>query len=665
MGKGSGPKPPPPPPDYSVQIQSETQRENQRRRNQANQYNQAIRFFNQQLGGYGRELDKYMTDIEGYELGDDVSGYGDILDKLSDYESALEGFSLGDVSGFNPYTNRPVVEPQYKTITTAAGTDKTIPNPAYQGGGTITYDQFGLPSTLNFTPTGTSYGQAVSYDMPQLEELNIGLASRYTDKLNELEGLIRAAQAADKAERDRISNYFDNIVNEANRQENRINRMKLGDNFDVLLDDLVERRADVDAFDSVLDFSDQANTARDELAALEELLTGRVTAQTEAKDALRAFETERGEELDNILRTLRDADLGEYVGFDQDYGELARAIEEQLGGFETELLDEDQLASRFADERAQISGIEDLLSGFEREKRTEQKRLEDTLAAFGVDVDQMGREIERGSMYDYYGQEQLSDSLSDLETAIAELNRRSPLNVDATEVLGRLADNRAALEGLRGQRTDALAEEGAQVAAIIGELPDIELYDESGLDSVQRRLRQELEDLNRFGGGTETNMVALESAIRQVDDRRNELAEKRSAIEQDSLALLQELRNAEFFGDADVKAAADRVELVRQEQERFKAGAAADELAALDALLQGQTSRLAADAANVDARDALAEAVTESNVDAAGNLIFPENTDLGVTADQELRRFLQQTDDDELLEIIRNSSFGEQLLAGA
>ncbi len=66
-----------------------------------------------------------------------------------------------------------------------------------------------------------------------------------------------------------------------------------------------------------------------------------------------------------------------------------------------------------------------------------------------------------------------------------------------------------------------------------------------------------------------------------------------------------------------------------------------------------------------EVKDALAEAVTESNVDAAGNLIFPENTDLGVTADQELRRFLQQTDDDELLEIIRNSSFGEQLLAGA
>lgn len=663
MGKKSGPKPPPPPPDYSVQIQSETQRENQRRRNQANQYNQAIRFFNQQLGGYGRELDKYMTDIEGYELGDDVSGYDDLLGKLSDYESALEGFSLGDVSGFNPYTNRPATEPTRLTFTGPNDVDKSIPNPNYQA--PITYDQFGLPSTLNFTPTGTSYGQAVSYEMPQLEQLNIGLASRYTDKLNELESLIRAAQSTDKAERDRISNYFDNIVNEANRQENRINRMKLGDNFDVLLDDLVERRADVDAFDSVLDFSDKANTARDELAALEELLTGRVTAQTEAKDALRTFETERGEELDNILRTLRDADLGEYVGFDQDYGELARAIEEQLGGFETELLDEDQLASRFADERAQVSGIEDLLGGFEREKRTEQKRLEDTLAAFGVDVDQMGREIERGSMYDYYGQEQLSDSLSDLETAIAELNRRSPLNVDATEVLGRLADNRAALDGLRGQRTDALAEEGAQVAAIIGELPDIELYDESGLDSVQRRLRQELEDLNRFGGGTETNMVALESAIRQVDDRRNELAERRSAIEQDSLALLQELRNAEFFGDADVKAAADRVELVRQEQERFKAGAAADELAALDALLQGQTSRLAADAANVDARDALAEAVTESNVDAAGNLIFPENTDLGVTADQELRQFLQQTDDDELLEIIRNSSFGEQLLAGA
>ena len=70
MGKGSGPKPPPPPPDYSVQIQAETQRENQRRRNQANQYNQAIRFFNQQLGGYGRELDKYTTDIDSQDSED-------------------------------------------------------------------------------------------------------------------------------------------------------------------------------------------------------------------------------------------------------------------------------------------------------------------------------------------------------------------------------------------------------------------------------------------------------------------------------------------------------------------------------------------------------------------------------------------------------------------
>ena len=532
-------------------------RDSAKRQWAANRYNKAIAHFNNQLNRYGSDVSDWTNQARAWELGDDADVLDNLLTELTGARDQLESFSLGDVGGMKAYGTAGARRgatydvPTHITLPQSGGRpDKKLPNPAYDPyrAAGIQYDQYGLPLDLGWSPTGTSYGEAVSYDMPALQELNTGLAQRYTDKLSQAEAMILAQQEKQKTEEKRLQDYFDKVISDANRGDARVGRSELNTDWDAWIDELGETRADVAEFKSPLDFTERMAGATTELDELEALLTGRQADKVAAQDHLRAFESTQGDELDRILRTLRTADLSDYVGFDEDYGAKAQEIRGLLSGYETDLLDQDELAQRFQDEGTDIGQIETLLAALERDKRTEQQSLDDMMADYGLDLDRLDSDLGRGTIYDYSGQEALGDALNSIARQISEADRRSPLTANSEEVLGRITALQTQLDELRGRRATALETEAGQVSDLIGGLPDLELYDETGLNTLDMKLRQEMQDLAQFGGGTDEQMTSLQDALRQVEDRRNELTLKRSAIESDALALLQELRNAEFYG---------------------------------------------------------------------------------------------------------------------
>lgn len=712
MGKKSGPPAPPPPPDYTRQREAAVAAENADRASLASDYNDRIKLFNSALTDSASGIGGFRDSVSGLELGDDLSGLGDIEKEIETLRGNLESFNAGDVSWMDVNTQPTKGDPQNGArgggITGAGLNTPRPPSPdsaAGQlaapfnfgnsnfiiGGGvsglprinlgqmaapppppTLQYDEFGLPIAPDFNPAGESYGASVMYDVPTLAELNTGLADKYLSDLSRIQSSIDDLQAREAAEQRRGKDFFTQYINEANQGDIDIEYADLNTDFSRFNADVAQARNEINAFDSPLSFEQKA-TALAELDNLEELINSRIADQTNEQTRIDQFLTGipddpstpnvdestggvRGQIGD--LQTTFD-DLG--IADVEDPTELRnkiRELENQLTGFDSEL--DYNISSDLQD----LYALEDSLYGLQRERQAEENRLADLGAAARSRADAIARAASRSGSTDLYAIQDLEDQIAALESDMG--NVRTDLSFDSSGQQATLDEAKDVLAGLIGERDAALLAESGELEELMAGLDGIADYDEAGLMNLRGNIQRELDQLSRYQGGTGANYDAIQAAFGSVDDRLEQLGLKRSGLESNALELLQDVRNREFFDQAGLDVAGDEIEALRQEIERYGASQANDELASLADIYRDQGSRLAADAAEVASREARDAAEVEASLDAYGNLQFPEVGDAQtMMTEEQLRAYLASIDDeDEIFNTNDQSSFARNLMSG-
>lgn len=710
MGKKSGPPAPPPPPDYTRQRESAVAAENADRASLASDYNDRIKLFNSALTDSASGIGSFRDTVSGLELGDDISGLGDIEKEIETLRGNLESFNAGDVSWMQSDQDQSKTDPQNRGGgVTGAGLDIPRPpspdsaagqlaapfnfgnrGPIIRGGvnglprinlgqmaappppPTLQYDEFGLPIAPDFNPAGESYGASVMYDVPTLAELNTGLSDKYLSDLSRIQSSIDDLQAREAAEQRRGKDFFTQYINEANQGDIDIEYADLNTDFSRFNADLAQARNEINAFDSPLSFEQKA-TALTELDNLEALINSRVTDQTNEQARIDQFFTGipddpstpdvdestgglRGQIGD--LQTTFD-DLG--IADVEDPTELRnkiRELENQLTGFDSEL--DYSISSDLQD----LYALEDSLFGLQRERQAEENRLADLGTAARSRADSIARAASRSGSTDLYSIQDLQDQIAALESDMG--NVRTDLSFDSSGQQTTLDEAKDVLAGLIGERDAALLAESGELEELMAGLDGIADYDEAGLMSLRGNIERELDQLGRYQGGTGANYDAIQAAFGGVDDRLEQLGLKRSGLESNALELLQDVRNREFFDQAGLDVAGDEIEALRQEIERYGASQANDELASLADIYRDQGGRLAADAAEVASREARDAAEVEASLDAYGNLQFPEVGDSQtMMTEEQLRAYLASIDEeDEIFNTNDQSSFARNLMSG-
>lgn len=712
MGKKSGPPAPPPPPDYTRQRESAVAAENADRASLASDYNDRIKLFNSALTDSASGIGGFRDTVSGLELGDDLSGLGDIEKEIETLRGNLESFNAGDVSWMQSDQDQSKTDPQNRGGgVTGAGLD--IPRPPspdsaagqiaapfrfdnlnfnpLRGSGVrnssfpsfgaiprpeppkqLQYDEFGLPVAPDFNPAGESYGASVMYDVPTLAELNTGLSDKYLSDLSRIQSSIDDLQAREAAEQRRGKDFFTQYINEANQGDIDIEYADLNTDFSRFSADLAQARNEINAFDSPLSFEQKA-TALAELDNLEGLINSRITDQTNEQTRIDQFLTGipddpstpnvdestgglRGQIGD--LQTTFD-DLG--IADVEDPTELRnkiRELENQLTGFDSEL--DYNISSDLQD----LYALEDSLFGLQRERQAEENRLADLGTAARSRADAIARAASRSGSTDLYAIQDLQDQIAALESDMG--NVRTDLSFDSSGQQTTLDEAKDVLAGLIGERDAALLAESGELEELMAGLDGIADYDEAGLMNLRGNIQRELDQLGRYQGGTGANYDAIQAAFGGVDDRLEQLGLKRSGLESNALELLQDVRNREFFDQAGLDVAGDEIEALRQEIERYGASQANDELASLADIYRDQGGRLAADAAEVASREARDAAEVEASLDAYGNLQFPEVGDSQtMMTEEQLRAYLASIDDeDEIFNTNDQSSFARNLMSG-
>ena len=699
MGKKSGPSAPPPPPDYTNQREAAVRAENSNRKNTANIYNSQISKFNKGLTDYGSSLSsQYGDSIFDLKLGDDLSGLTDIEKQIRDARGNLESFKSGDVSwmtGSKPSSNPrhggikglqrniPPGTPPPPATSGTSSAKTTAPSPDYQPKNNapmiqpskgLQYDAFGLPIAPTWDAAGSSYGQSVFYDMPTLSNLNYGLADRYISDLSDVQSAIDSLQAKEEAELARGKEFFTGYINDANQSDIDVEFAELNSDFEKYNRQLAQARNEINAFDSPLTFDQKAN-ALSELDELEGIISGRIGEKTAEQNRIDQFFTGipddpstpnvdestggiRGQigDLSRVFGGLGIADVGDPTG----YRDQIRALEDQLTGFDAEL------NFNIGGDLQDLYGLEDTLYNLERDRGIEQARLD----GIGFDTqsmaDQLSRSAGRSGYYDLYAIQDLQDQIAALDGDMGRVT--SDLDFDYSGQQGTLNEARDVLSGLMSQRDGALASESAELEALMAGIGDINAYDEAGFNALRNKIDTELGDLGRFQGGTDANYNAIQDAFRGVDSRLENIATERGGREQEALALLQDMRNREFFDQSGLDAAGDEIEALRQQIETWGATQAQDELASLTDIYGDQASRLAQDAAAVQAREGSSAAEIQAQLDGYGNLQFANIGEAQeMLTDEQLAAYLAQLDeDDELLNTGNvDSAFVKNLLSGA
>jgi hypothetical protein len=688
------------PPDYTNQRETAVSNENRRRQQTASQYNDRVNFFNQQLSGFGSNIDTLGDTIRGMDIASDWSNYDTLRSQIDDYQDRLNDFVVGDFSSWTPWTP-PEPDPSSTptpnfTVPDFSGFDFSglgsefgrgfgarggslnfdfsPATPRISAGATrnglsapvngtgnnqanLQYDEFGFPIAPNWSNTGTAYGESVFYDTPTLQGLDTARAQSWLQELSDFENSLTGLYRDRENELRRGRDFYSDFVNRANMGDIEVEYAGLDSEFERYLAEIARARSEIDQFNSVLGFDSERQAALDEIAAFEELVRSRMGARDTERGRIDDFRTDvagQANALRNRLRGLGIESVGDPASI---YSEID-ALYDQLSGFDSEI------STDFGDLRAVLGDAEYMFSDLRAQRAAEEARLNQLRSQFGGRAATFDRQAGRFDIYDGYALDDLEDQIAMFEQELGGVT--SPLGFDTSAFLGDLTSARSQLADVRSRREAALASELGDVDALLATLPDLAEYDEGGLNALRSRLQREVEDLQRYGGGTTENLIAIDDAMRQVDERMEQLNASRRGIEGDALALMQQIRNGEFRNMDEVTAFEDPFEELRNRAELFRATSAQDELDVISQLLGDGKSLVQGFEDDVATAEGAAAARTRALLDANNNLRFPIVAGQRLQTEEQLRSFLAAlgVDDEEAFGRTNASAFSRGVIGG-
>lgn len=612
-GGGSAP---PPPPDYTKEKAAEIERITGEYRDSAKAYNDAVRSFRDSFSGYGVDNSatggsSFMANVNQAnalgirDLYDDPKTTAN-EDKSRIYESNLQN-ALGNLRGFSFDVAKP-------TFTSSVD---------------------------------TPYGPVTITDIPSL--LNV---DKYERELANLIGKGESAignlgnlRSQRQAEIDRINTTFGGYGSQADDYLSGIQGLGIADEaaMNQYQRDLDRLRSTARGFSSSI--MDQVNP--NYLQTIDDYLNPGYSALSDLRTR-RSNEQKRISDFSSGILGLADTGASTLSG-------LTIADLDQMNALQKQIDDMQRDAGRFSSELSfnfsnplsELADLERGVGSLMTDRRNEESRITKSQQDALNLARALGSQVGTTDIYSRAGLDALQGRIDDLEGDITGFSSLLPF--DFSNATTALSEAEGDLSDLYGQRKAALDEIVSGITAANAGLGDIPLYDEQAIRGRLSDAREQEQLLARFSGGRVNDIQSqIATATDAINARLDELTAYRGKLEEDAQALLQQIRERNYYSLDDLTNQQPDVEAAQAEIELYNAQQALDELDGITSRLNAEKQRLEQDAQNVLARQRIEQAQLAASLGPGGVPTFQDYSLVSpITASDYARLLLQNASDEE------------------
>lgn len=609
-GGGSAP---PPPPDYTKEKAAEIERITGEYRDSARTYNDAVKSFSD-------SFDSYRTD-------------------------SSDGSFLSNVDKANSLSIRDL----YDDPNTAANEDQSRLYESNLNNTLGTLRGFSFDATKpNFTSSvDTPYGPVTITDIPSL--LDIG---KYETRLSNLIGKGESAlgnlgtlRNDRQAEIDRINTTFGGYKTQADDYFSGISGLGIADEglMDQYQRDLDRLKSTAKGFSSSIMDQVNPNYLRD----IDNYLNPAYTSLSDIRTA-RSNEQKRISDFSSGILGLADTGASTLGG-------LTIADLDQMTALQKQIDDMQRDAGRFSSELSfnfsnplnELAELERGVGNLRTERTTEEGRItkaqQDALNLARA----LGSQVGTTDIYSRAGLDALQGRIDDLEGDITGFSSLLPF--DFSNASTALSGAEGDLGDLYDQRRSSLDEIVSGITSANAGLGDIPLYDEQAIRGRLSDAREQEQLLARFSGGRVNDIQGqITAATDAINARLDELTAYRGKLEEDAQALLQQIRERNYYSLDDLTNQQPDVEAAQAEIELYNAQQALDELDGITTRLNSEKQRLERDAENVLARQRLEQAQLAATLGPGGVPTFQDYSLVSpITASDYARLLLQNASEEE------------------
>lgn len=543
------PDPPDPPKEYTAEKSAFAASELAKRKAEARAYNQQVNSFNNRINGFSGRIGGIAGRVGGFDILDDEY-FGGARTQLTNM--------LGQLNGMN----------------------FNVPRPEWE-------------STVN-----SAWG-AVNVGMPSLGSADISARDRYIGQLNDLMGTLDNLMSERRAEENRVRNWSSQLFGDATSLGSRIKAANFGD-LDIL-NNLRDEYGDINAqrksFRSEIlgDFRDPLMSRLDRLLSQNNTgIQGLFNQRDREMNRVNRYEQSIVNQGRGFGNRLAGLDINNLPGMEA----LQRAIDDyqnSVGMFKTQLTPD---SYDFSQEMNQVQTVEDRLAQLFSKRDAEKQRVQQFTDQLNTAAMGIGSNARTADMYNL-------GTIDDLMAQIAMARDQmggfsSKLRTDFGLATGQLDQAATLLEGLRNQRTSALDAITSKLDPLLGQIPGLADYDETGMDNLMNMLSGFGSQIGQFTGSDVSGLQQrLNTGQFDLQQRLNALSSKRAALEREAQVYLSALKKKKFGSLDDMTGDRDQATSMEDMMNQYNAQQGMDEIQAMMDYLDAEKARLEKDAQNV------------------------------------------------------------------
>lgn len=293
-------------------------------------------------------------------------------------------------------------------------------------------------------------------------------------------------------------------------------------------------------------------------------------------------------------------------------------------------------------ELAEFGGLSGKLNDLYGQRTTEEGRVNQLRTNVNNDARNLQGMLANAGIYDQGTIDQYGRMVGDLKSTVGSFS--SPLGGDLSGV--DLAGLEAAYASLQERRNAALNPLTEKLGTLGQGIGSFALEDEAGRATRMSELADLRSQLSSFtGGGVDDMRTRLSGYLTDLNTQATGLSTRRGEVNTQAEALLKAIKDGSYYDTSDVAKRQGEAQQLKALVDQFGVTAAGDEMSAIEAFLNGQTSRIEGDQQAVQAEQAKATSLAQQML--SGNplegMLGAQN--LGDDEIRQLLAMLSQEDD--------------------
>lgn len=574
---GSSPDAPPQPKDYTKQIRNAQSIETERRNNEITDWNNQVSQFNTGLQDLYSNYENFETQFNSIDPYD-IDSLNSLKPQLNDFSRDVRLYDVGD---FGTLTSQPSYSSGFST--------------GFPGG----YVEI-TPSVQMMSPDDSMYDE-IKYGM---QDMLHSLGQYQLDYNNELRN-IGLAETDARSDAFRLGMEIPRLTIADGSALNTLESQAQQGIYNLQNLDTPIQNLDMSRFD------DEIANYQSVISQIQDLYGQRDAEQQRIRD----FETGLMNSYDDLYGQISGLSIADITSMD-DLGRQLHNTQRDATRFNS------LLPYNFQDELFDLGSLQNMIDDLKWQRENELDRIDDKEFELGRIASDVSGALVGLDIYDRNQIDSLQALLDDARASSQGFESELPF--DFSQFQGSLDTSQQTIDDIMSRRGEALDSIYSDITNTRAGLDDLELYDEAGINSVLDALRSSRGELNQFYGGRATDIRGTyDQAVGDVNAKLEQLYAKRTEIEQQMQAALEQFNNQDFYSLSDLDPAFAQAEQFKQQQQLYNAKAALDELDAIMGRLNGEKQRLEADAEAVRLRENRASQDIQSKL-VNGNLQFDD-----------------------------------------